>query len=213
MMEGVTKEQYQQSSFLEVNLSPKDYEEQRRRRVREALSPYVSMSKLRRLAASQGNLYEALQSDAPPPEVVHLIDLLSDVLYPPKHEQITSPAEMAALLMVEMGHLQQEQLRVVCLSTQYHVQRIHLVYQGNVNSAQVRVAEIFREPIRLNSTAIILAHNHPSSSVDPSPEDLLVTAQVVAAGKLLSIELLDHIIVGQGKWTSIREKMSSESAS
>jgi hypothetical protein len=68
------------------------------------------------------------------------------------------------------------------------------------------VGEVFKEPLRLNSAAIILIHNHPSGHIDASPEDILVTRQIVEAGKLLDCELLDHLIVGQGKWMSLREK-------
>jgi hypothetical protein len=75
-------------------------------------------------------------------------------------DQITSPQDIAALLMVEMSHLEQEQLRVVCLNTKNYVQKIHLVYQGSVNSPPVRVAEVFREPIHLNSEDRICTHKH-----------------------------------------------------
>jgi DNA repair protein RadC len=135
-----------------------------------------------------------------------LLEVFAAILYPAAREQITSPHDIAALLMVDMGYLQQEQLRVVCLNTKNQVQNIHIVYQGNLNSAPVRIAEVFREPLRLNSAAIIVAHNHPSGVAEPSPEDVAVTRQLVEAGKLLGCEVLDHVIIGQGRWVSLRER-------
>jgi DNA repair protein RadC len=83
---------------------------------------------------------------------------------------------------------------------------MQIVYIGSVNMAQVRVGEIFREPVRLNSTAILLAHNHPSGQVEPSPDDVQLTRAIVQAGQLLDIELLDHLVIGQGRWISLRER-------
>jgi DNA repair protein RadC len=120
--------------------------------------------------------------------------------------QITRPADAAQLLMAEMGHLEQEQLRVLCLDTKHRLQKMQTVYIGSVNMAQVRVGELFREPVRLNSTAILLAHNHPSGQVEPSPDDVQLTRAIVQAGQLLDIELLDHLVIGQGRWISLRER-------
>ena len=175
--------------------------------LREALSPYLNTRELRRLVAiGSANLYEALTSGDPPKEVLTLLDVLATLLRPPEREQITGPADIAALLMVEMGHLQQEQLRVVCLNTKNYIQEIHTVYQGSLNSSLVRIAEVFRKPLRLNSASIIVAHNHPSHDPTPSPEDVAVTRQIIEAGRLLDIEVLDHLVIGQGKWISLRER-------
>jgi DNA repair protein RadC len=78
------------------------------------------------------------------------------------------------------------------------------IYRGSVNSAQVRVAEIFREAIRANSPAIAIAHNHPSGDPTPSADDIALTAELARAAKLLDIELIDHLIVGDGRWLSLR---------
>jgi DNA repair protein RadC len=120
--------------------------------------------------------------------------------------QIKSPADVANLLLLEMSHLDQEQLRVVLLDTKNRVQAISTVYVGSVNSAQIRVGEVFRDAVRRNSTAAIVAHNHPSGDPSPSPEDILVTRQLVEAGTLLDIELLDHLIIGRGRYASMRER-------
>lgn len=70
----------------------------------------------------------------------------------------------------------------------------------------MRVGEVFRDAVRRNSTAVIVAHNHPSGDPTPSPEDILVTRQIVEAGKLLDVEVMDHIVCGRGRWLSMRER-------
>ena len=120
--------------------------------------------------------------------------------------QIKSPADVASLLMLEMSHLDQEHLRAVLLDTKNRVQEIATIYVGSVNSAQVRIGEVFRDAVRRNSTAMIVAHNHPSGDPSPSPEDILVTRQIVEAGKLLDVDVLDHLIIGRGRYVSMRER-------
>jgi DNA repair protein RadC len=175
--------------------------------IREVLAPYLNIPQLRRLAALDGEyLRDALLTDEPPAEVLALLDALAALLCPLPREQISGPVDIAALLMVEMSRLPQEQLRVVCLDTKNHVQVIHTLYQGNVHSAAVRIAEVFREPLRRNSPHIILVHNHPSGDPDPSPEDVAVTRQIITASRLLDVDVLDHLIIGQGRWVSLRER-------
>jgi DNA repair protein RadC len=118
--------------------------------------------------------------------------------------QITSPDQVAALLTTEMSLLSQESLRVVLLNTKNHVVAIREVYRGNVNSAQVRVGEVFREAVRETCPSLIVVHNHPSGDPTPSPDDIAVTRSMVEAGRLLDIELLDHIVIGGGGWVSMK---------
>lgn len=120
--------------------------------------------------------------------------------------QIKSPSDVANLLQVEMSHLDQEHLRVICLDTKNKVQKILTVYVGSLNSAAVRVGEVFKEALKINSAAIIICHNHPSGDPTPSAEDVLMTRQVVEAGKLLDIDVLDHLVIGQGRYVSLRER-------
>jgi DNA repair protein RadC len=80
------------------------------------------------------------------------------------------------------------------------------VYRGSVNTAMIRVGEVFKEALRLNATSIIVAHNHPSSDPAPSPEDILVTRQIVEAGKLLDVEVLDHLVLAGNRYVSLRER-------
>ena len=105
-----------------------------------------------------------------------------------------------------MSHLDQEHLRTVLLDSKNRVKAISTVYIGSLNASLIRVGEIFKEAIRRNSAAIIVVHNHPSGAPEPSPEDVLVTREIVAAGKLLDIETLDHLIIGNGVWISLRQR-------
>jgi DNA repair protein RadC len=120
--------------------------------------------------------------------------------------QVRSPADIAKLLMVDMLALDQEELWVACLDTKNRLLKIAKVYRGSVNTAQIRVCEIFKEAVRLNATSVIVAHNPPSNDPTPSPEDILVTRQIVEAGKLLDIEALDHLVVAGGRYVSLRER-------
>ncbi len=113
--------------------------------------------------------------------------------------------EDAIPLLEEMTHLKQEVFRVILLDNQHHVIVVRTIYIGTATSANVRVAEVFREAVRLNAIAIIVAHNHPSGDPTPSPADVEVTRNIVQAGRLLDIRVLDHIIIGLGRWVSLRE--------
>lgn len=125
---------------------------------------------------------------------------------PQERLQVRSPVDVANLLMLEMSLLEQEQLRVVLLDTKNYIIRVHSVYTGSLNSAVVRISEVFREPIRTNSAAIVVAHNHPSGDPTPSPEDVRVTEMIVEAGALLDIDVLDHLIIGRNRFVSMKER-------
>ena len=171
-----------------------------------ALEPFIDVMQLRRYAIEGRNLYEALRVEKPPREVRALLETIAAILLPVGREQVKSPRDIAALLMVEMGHLDQEELRTVLLDTKNRVQDIVTVYKGSLNASMVRVGEVYKAALRRNSAALIVAHNHPSSDPTPSPEDVLVTREIVSAGKLLDVECLDHLVIGQGRWVSLRER-------
>jgi DNA repair protein RadC len=125
---------------------------------------------------------------------------------PEERHTVKSPDDAARLLMLEMGSLEQEHLKAIILNTKNQVLKTHLIYVGSLNSASVRVGELFREAIRLNAAAIIVAHNHPSGDPTPSPEDVSVTRQMVEAGKLLNIDVLDHLVICQARYVSLKER-------
>lgn len=124
---------------------------------------------------------------------------------PEKKYQIRSADDAAALVRMDMMYLDHEQMRILVLNTKNEVIANLGLYQGTVNSSVLRVAEVFRPAIARKAPNIILYHNHPSGNPTPSPEDLDVTKQIVAAGQVLEIALLDHVIIGNPGYTSIRE--------
>ncbi|OGO03159.1 MAG: hypothetical protein A2Y59_02680 [Chloroflexi bacterium RBG_13_52_14] len=119
---------------------------------------------------------------------------------------VKSPADIATLLQGEMSFLEQEEMRVVLLNTKNQVLSVPRVYKGSINTSLVRVSELFKEAVRENCAALVVVHNHPSGDPTPSPEDVKVTEQIVKAGKLLDIEVLDHIIIGQQRYISLKER-------
>lgn len=125
---------------------------------------------------------------------------------PEARATINSPADAAALLQYEMSALEQEHLRVILLDTRNHVLDTVEVYRGSVNSSQVRVGEVFKAAIRRGAPALIVVHNHPSGDPTPSPDDVAVTRAFVQAGKLLDVEVLDHLVIGQGGYVSLKER-------
>jgi DNA repair protein RadC len=105
-----------------------------------------------------------------------------------------------------MEMLPQEQMRVILMDRRNRVVDVVMVYQGSVSTAVVRMAELFRDAIVANAPALILAHNHPSGEPEPSPEDVQMTSDAAQAAKLLGIDLLDHIVIGQGRFVSLKER-------
>jgi DNA repair protein RadC len=130
--------------------------------------------------------------------------LLAD--WPSGRWTIRAPRDVAERLILQMGRLEREELRVVLLNTKNVVLRVATVYQGNVSSSLVRVGELYRDAVRLNASGVILVHNHPSGDPTPSPDDLHLTAEALAAGRLLDIELLDHLVIGHDAFVSLRER-------
>lgn len=125
---------------------------------------------------------------------------------PKERPSITSPADAANLLMSEMMFLEKEHLRLILLDTRNRVLSTPTIYIGSLNSSVVRLAELFRAAIKENAAAFILAHNHPSGDPSPSPEDIRVTQQLAQLGKMLGIELLDHVIIGRQRFVSLKER-------
>ena len=117
---------------------------------------------------------------------------------------IRTPADVAEQLVDAMGSLDREELRVLLLDTKNVVVARHTIYRGNLAGSSVRVGEVFRDAVRATAAAVIVVHNHPSGDPSPSGEDLRITTELAEAGRLLDIELLDHLVIGRGRWTSLR---------
>jgi DNA repair protein RadC len=118
---------------------------------------------------------------------------------------IRGPGDIGDRLILQLGQLQREELWVVLLNTKNIVVGQEQIYVGNVSSSLVRVGELFTEAVRRCVPRIIVAHNHPSGDPNPSPVDLILTATVIAAGRLLDVEVLDHIVVGRTRFVSLRD--------
>lgn len=125
---------------------------------------------------------------------------------PASRPVINSPQDVAHLVMEEMRHFDREHFRVVTLNTKNHVLGISPISVGSLNSSLVHPRECFKEAIRRNSNAIILLHNHPSGDPTPSREDIEVTKRLADGGKILGIEVLDHVIIGDNRYISLKER-------
>lgn len=119
---------------------------------------------------------------------------------------IRAPRDVADRMMRDMASLEREELRVLLLNAKNVVLREVVVYQGNVSAALVRIAELFRDAVRAHAAGVVVVHNHPSGDPEPSPDDLHLTAEAIAAGRLLDIAVLDHVILATDAYVSLRDR-------
>jgi DNA repair protein RadC len=174
----MTALQYAFPIFDQINPQPDDNSTQRRKVER-------TLSKVRLLHEELNRLLYARPTERP---VIH------------------SPKDAYDLLRPFLEPLEHEELWVAVLDTRNRVLSLVALYRGSVNTSQVRVAEIFRRAILENSPALLVAHNHPSGDDSPSPDDIAVTRAIVEAGKLLDIQILDHLVIGLGSYVSLKER-------
>ncbi|MBM3956525.1 MAG: DNA repair protein RadC [Gemmatimonadetes bacterium] len=127
-------------------------------------------------------------------------------LAPADRPAVGSPQDVANMLMPEMSMLEQEHFRVVLLNAKNHVLGVQPVYIGNVDSAVVRPAEVFTEAVRRTCPRVVIVHNHPSGDPTPSPEDVDITKRIIEAGRVLDIDVLDHIVIGRQRFVSMKER-------
>ena len=132
--------------------------------------------------------------------------------WPDETWRVRSPADVGERLLDSMGWLEREELRVLLLDTKNTITARRTVYVGNLAGSSVRVGEVFRDAVRSCAAAIVVVHNHPSGDPAPSGDDLRITAELAQAGHLLDIELLDHLIIGRGRWVSLRAIGALDSA-
>ncbi|MGE5508469.1 MAG: RadC family protein [Chitinophagales bacterium] len=125
---------------------------------------------------------------------------------PEERRALRSPGEAAGLVMPEMRFLAQEHFRVLLLDAKNRVIANELVSIGTLNTSLVHPRELFRRAIQASSAAVILVHNHPSGDPTPSAEDLSLTKRLVEAGRLLGIEVLDHLVIGDNRYVSLKER-------
>jgi DNA repair protein RadC len=119
---------------------------------------------------------------------------------------LDTPAAAARVLAPHLAHLDREAVVVALLTRKQRLIAVTPIYAGNVAGTSVRIGELFTEALRRNAAAIVLAHNHPSGDPEPSPDDLRTTRDAVAAGRLLGVSVVDHVIIGAGRHVSLRER-------
>lgn len=125
---------------------------------------------------------------------------------PASRPVVRRAADAAALVAPRLGHRDQEHFCVLLLNTRHEVIGVVETSRGGLNAASVEAREVFREAVRRSAHAVILAHNHPSGNPEPSPDDVRLTAALRQAGSVLGISVLDHVVVGDGRFVSLRER-------
>lgn len=121
-------------------------------------------------------------------------------------EAITSPNHAAKMMMVRLRGRDKEEIVVMSLDGALHILGIDTVALGQPNTVTARWADIFAPPVRYHATAVIVFHNHPAGPPDPSSADITMTQDLINVGKILEIKVLDHVVIGQGRFVSIRER-------
>lgn len=121
-------------------------------------------------------------------------------------QKINSAGEAYEVVKPLIGQADREYFLVLCLDTRNKINAVNVVSVGTVNVSPIHPREVFKAAILANATSVILAHNHPSGDPEPSPEDIQVTGQLVQVGKILGIEVLDHIIVGDEGYFTFKRK-------
>jgi len=126
--------------------------------------------------------------------------------WPAGRQRVQSPADLAALAMPLLARREQEELHVAVVDGRNGLLALHQVYVGTATGTSVRIAELLRPVVDGGGVGFALVHNHPSGDPEPSEEDLRLTAEVAAAARLLDLEFLDHLVIGRGRWASIRSQ-------
>lgn len=119
---------------------------------------------------------------------------------------INSPQDVYSLLSAEMRYLDREEVRVLLLNTKNHVMRIETISIGSLNASVVHPREVFKAAVKQSANSMILVHNHPSGDPTPSGEDIAITKRLYDVGEMMGIEVLDHIIIGDGRYVSLKER-------
>lgn len=120
--------------------------------------------------------------------------------------QVSSPSTIANIYMEEMRYLQQEHLKIVLLDTKNNIISDHIISMGTVNASLINPREVFIHALKNAAVHMIILHNHPSGDPTPSKEDIAITKRLLEASDIIGIKLLDHIIIGDGKYISLKEK-------
>lgn len=122
-----------------------------------------------------------------------------------KMGQITSSRQVGEMMLAEMSDLQQEHVVVLYLNTKNEIIKKETIFKGGLNSSVAHPREIFKGAVRYSAARIAIVHNHPSGCPDPSDADISFTRRVAECGELMGVELLDHLIIGQNRYLSLKE--------
>lgn len=142
-------------------------------------------------------------------QIIAAIELGKRIATKPKRKKINikSPGEVASLFLEEMRYLKKEYFKVLLLNTKNEIIMIETISVGNLNSSVVHPREVFCTAIKKSACSIIAVHNHPSGNPEPSRSDVDITQRLAESGELLGIKLIDHLIIGDGNYVSLKEKM------
>ncbi|HEX9269451.1 MAG TPA: DNA repair protein RadC [Candidatus Limnocylindria bacterium] len=119
---------------------------------------------------------------------------------------LDTPAAAAEALSPYLAQREREALVVGLLTRKQRLIAVCRIYEGNVAGTSVRIGELFTEAVRRNAAGVLLGHNHPSGDPEPSADDIRTTRDAVAAGRLLGVSVVDHVVIGAGRWVSLRER-------
>jgi len=165
---------------------------------------------LRRLAAMGAHELLAVPGIGPAKaaQVKAALELARRLALEPHYDRfaVRHPRDVAGLLMGDMRDLDREVFKVLMLDTKHRIIAIETLSVGDLTGTLVHPRELFKDAMRRNSAAVILVHNHPSGDPEPSPDDIDLTRRLVAGGRLLGIEVLDHIIIGDNRYVSLKER-------
>jgi DNA repair protein RadC len=125
---------------------------------------------------------------------------------PSERSIVRSPEDVSRLVMEDMRFLDREHFRIILLNTKNHVLGVESISVGNLNTTIVHPREIFKIPIKRSAASVILVHNHPSGDPEPSQEDCDITQRLCEAGDLLGIKVLDHVVIGDNRFVSFKER-------
>ncbi len=157
---------------------------------------------------SETSLTQSAQFKSQPAKRVDIVSLRmvkeTSLLY--KNRSIKSPEDGFHLFKQFLGELDREYFVVMCLDVKNQPTHINVCHVGSLNSSIVHPREVMKTAILSNSCSIIVAHNHPSGNPSPSPEDIEVTKRLVEAGDIVGIDVLDHLIIGEDDFVSLKEK-------
>ena len=143
--------------------------------------------------------------------VVHTLTAARDLTawWPAERTRVQAPADLAAIAQPIFGRSAQEQLHIAIVDGRNGLLDLRHVYTGTTTGTSVRIGELLRPVLEAHGVGFAAVHNHPSGDPEPSDEDLRLTSELLAAARLLDIEFLDHLVIGHGRWVSIRSKQPS----